>query len=130
MPADQRVNIEDIVLHHKMWLETNDGLGILGDGKWIILKAVEQEGSLTGACQKLGLTYRRTWGDLKKIEQQLGFPLLNKSRGGKEGGMSELSPQGKALTTAFDHFHNRVDEVVAEAFDTFRDTLRELEKMQ
>ena len=130
MPADQRVNIDDIVLHHKMWLETIDGLGILGDGKWKILKAVEQEGSLTGACQKLGLTYRRTWGDLKKIEQQLGFPLLNKSRGGKEGGMSELSPQGKALTTAFDRFHNRVDEVVAEAFDAFRDTLRELEKMQ
>ena len=68
-----------------------------------------------------------TW---KKIEQQLGFPLLNKSRGGKEGGMSELSPQGKALTTAFDRFHSRVDEVVAEAFDTFRDTLHELEKIE
>ncbi|HZK08351.1 MAG TPA: LysR family transcriptional regulator [Bacteroidales bacterium] len=130
MPANQKVNIEDILLHHKMWLEAPDGQGILGDGKWKILKAVEQEGTLTGACQKLGLTYRRTWGDLKKIEQQLGFPLLNKSRGGKEGGMSELSPQGKALTTAFDRFHSRVDEVVAEAFDTFRDTLHELEKIE
>jgi molybdate transport system regulatory protein len=130
MSAEQKVNIEDIVLHHKMWLETQSGEGILGDGKWKILKAVEQEGSLTGACQKLGLTYRRTWGDLKKIEQQLGFPLLNKSRGGKEGGMSELSPQGKALTAAFDSFHSRVDEVVADAFDSFRHTLHELEEMQ
>ncbi|MCK9270092.1 MAG: LysR family transcriptional regulator [Bacteroidales bacterium] len=128
--TDQKVNIEEILLHHKMWLETPDGQGILGDGKWKILKTVDQEGSLTAACQKLGLTYRRTWGDLKKIEQQLGFPLLNKSRGGKEGGMSELSPQGKALTAAFDRFHSRVDEVVAEAFDTFRHTLRELEGIQ
>jgi len=98
------IDLHAIILQHKMWLETADGDGILGDGKWQILKAVDKEGSLTGACQKLGLTYRRTWGDLKKIEQQMGFPLLNKSRGGKEGGMSELSPQGKALVEAFDRF--------------------------
>ncbi len=109
-----------------MWLETPDGKGILGDGKWKILKTVEQEGSLTAACQKLGLTYRRTWGDLKKIEQQLGFPLLNKIRGGKEGGASELSEQGKQLVHAFDQFHRDVDEKVKVAFDEFRNNMLQL----
>ena len=118
-----QINIEDILLQHKMWLETAEGEGILGDGKWQILKAVEEEGSLTAACQKLGLTYRRTWGDLKKIEQQLGFPLLNKSRGGKEGGMSELSSQGKTLVEAFDKFHKQVDDKISYAFDEFRNSL-------
>jgi molybdate transport system regulatory protein len=120
------IEISEILLQHKMWLETKSGEGILGDGKWQILKAVEQEGSLTAACQKLGLTYRRTWGDLKKIEEQLGFPLLNKSRGGKEGGMSELSQQGKSLVEAFDKFHRNVDDVIKIAFEEFRQTLLDL----
>lgn len=119
----EQIKIEEIILQHKMWLETEDGEGILGDGKWQILRAVEEEGSLTAACQKLGLTYRRTWGDLKKIEQQLGFPLLNKSRGGREGGMSELSIQGKALVEAFDKFHKQVDDKIQFAFDEFRNSL-------
>ena len=40
MPANQKVNIEDILLHHKMWLEAPDGQGILGDGTWKLPKAV------------------------------------------------------------------------------------------
>lgn len=111
-----------------MWLETPDGEGILGDGKWKILKTVEEEGSLTAACQKLGLTYRRTWGDLKKIEQQLGFLLLNKIRGGKEGGASELSEQGKKLVKAFDQFHREVDEKVSRAFEEFRENMLNLKQ--
>ncbi len=122
----KKVEVPEIVLQHKMWLETKGGEGIFGDGKWQILKAVEEEGSLTAACQKLGLTYRRTWGDLKKIEQQLGFPLLNKSRGGKEGGTSELSAQGKALVEAFDEFHKDVDEKIRIAFGEFRRCLLSL----
>ena len=119
-------DLQTIRLQHKMWMETMDGEGILGDGKWKILKAVEEEGSLTAACQKLGLTYRRTWGDLKKIEQQLGFPLLERHRGGKEGGMSELSEQGKKLAQAFDRFHREVDDTISQAFEKFRSTLLEL----
>ena len=122
----ENIDLNEIKLQHKMWLETIDGEGILGDGKWQILRTVDQEGSLTAACQKLGLTYRRTWGDLKKIEEQLGFPLLNKSRGGKEGGMSELSPQGQALVAAFDKFHKKVDSTVNEAFEIFRKSLLEM----
>ena len=123
METDRPVNFDDILLQHKMWLETKDGDGILGDGKWTILKTVEEEGSLSAACQKLGLTYRRTWGDLKKIEKQLGFPLLNRIRGGKDGGMSELSAQGKDLVAAFERFHKNVDQVIYKAFEEFRANL-------
>lgn len=109
-----------------MWLETTDGDGILGDGKWKILRAVAEEGSLRAACRKLQITYRRTWGDLKKIEQQLGFPLLDKHRGGKDGGTTELSRQGRMLVEAFDKFHQTVDDQVQSAFEDFMNTLREI----
>ena len=104
---------------YKIWLSTETGEGIMGDGKWQILKAIENTGSLMAATESLGLTYRRTWGDLKKIEEQLGFQILEKNRGGKDGGKSTLTPEGKRLVEAFDHLHARVDGVIQLAFKDF-----------
>ena len=108
---------------YKIWLSTESGEGIMGDGKWQILKAIEKMGSLMAATELLGLTYRRTWGDLKKIEAQLGFSLLDKSRGGKEGGTSTLTPEGKRLVKAFDQLHSKVDDVIQLAFKDFIQTI-------
>jgi molybdate transport system regulatory protein len=126
MAAPSNMDFNNILLHHKIWLATSDDAGILGDGKWQILRAIEETGSLMGACTKLNLTYRRTWGDLKKIEQMLGFPLLEKSRGGAEGGSSMLSTQGILLVAAFDKFHEQVDGVINKAFDEFKSSLLEI----
>ena len=114
---------KDIRFNYKIWLSTNDGINLLGDGKWKILKAIEEHGSLMAATEALGITYRRTWGDLKKIENQLGFQLLEKSRGGKDGGKTYLTKQGKLLVDAFDEFHERVDSVIENAFNNFKSKL-------
>lgn len=103
-------------LNYKIWFTNADNKGVMGDGKWQILKAIEETGSLTGACDKLGITYRRTWNDLKNIEKKLGFPLLEKSRGGAEGGSSKLTSEGLKLVKAFDSFHERVDKLMNENF--------------
>lgn len=126
MATSTKMDFNDILLHHKIWLATSDETGILGDGKWQILRTIEETGSLMGACTKLNLTYRRTWGDLKKIEQMLGFPLLEKSRGGAEGGSSSLSTQGRLLVKAFDKFHEQVDGVIKKALDEFKSSLLEI----
>lgn len=116
--------MDSISLHYKMWMEDSAGKGILGDGKWQMLKLIEQKGSMKAACDELGYTYRRTWGNLKKIEDFFGFSLLEKHRGGAEGGNTQLTPEGKRLVAAFDHFHTRVDNTIQEGFATFIDELR------
>jgi len=124
--AQKGIDLKNVRIHHKIWLETIDSKGIMGDGKWQILKAIDENCSLKAACEQLGLTYRRTWGDLKKIETMLGFPLLEKSRGGREGGMSRLSPQGKMLVDAFNEFHASVDPAIHEALISLKKKLTEL----
>ncbi len=111
---------EHVRLNYKIWLSTEDEQGILGDGKWQILKAIEKHGSLKAATKALKITYRRTWGDLKKIEEMLGFSILEKERGGKDGGKSSLTPEGRKLVNAFDDFHKKVDAFVEEAFNEFK----------
>jgi molybdate transport system regulatory protein len=114
---------DNLEFNYKIWLSTKDGKGIMGDGKWKILKAIEEHGSLKAATRALDITYRRTWGDLKKIEKQLGFPLLEKIRGGKEGGRTNLTFEGKKLVNAFDEFHAKVDLIMDQAFQEFRQKL-------
>jgi molybdate transport system regulatory protein len=119
----EKQTIEKLNLNFKIWLSSPDGKGIMGDGKWQILKAIEKYGTLRAATKALGLTYRRTWGDLKSIEEEFGFPLLEKSRGGAEGGKMELTPKGKILVQAFDDLHQKVDVFMDEAFKEFRQNL-------
>ena len=87
MKKNSDINLfENIQLNYKFWFETTDNKGILGDGKWKLLKLIEQTGSLKLAIEQSGLTYRKTWNNLRKIEKLLGFPILETSRGGAEGG--------------------------------------------
>ncbi|HOI00920.1 MAG TPA: LysR family transcriptional regulator [Bacteroidales bacterium] len=116
-----------IRMQYKIWMESPEGEGIMGDGKWLILKTIEQTGSLKAATEALGLTYRRTWGDLKKIETQLGISLLDKSRGGAQGGASSLSNAGKQMVAAFDELHENLDGVIKKAFIQFQERLADIE---
>jgi molybdate transport system regulatory protein len=126
MPSKLPQKTDQISLHYKIWLEDQAGQGILGDGKWKTLKLIDEKGSLKAACDELGYTYRRTWGNLRKIEQFFGFPLLEKHRGGSEKGSMRLTPEGRRLVAAFDKFHEAADATIDKGF---REFLAELKKL-
>jgi molybdate transport system regulatory protein len=111
--------LSEIRLQYKIWLSDENENGILGDGKWKFLKLIDEKGSLKAACDEMGYTYRRTWGNLQKIEALLGFPLLEKHRGGLDGGNTVLTKEGRRLVRAFDKFHASVDETIQKGFEEF-----------
>ena len=69
--------MDNLRLNYKIWLETDGHVGVLGDKKCELLRAIDETGSLNDAMKKLGLTYRKTWDNLKRIEKELGFPAYN-----------------------------------------------------
>lgn len=114
-------------LNYKIWFSDQSGKGIMGDGKWQILKTIDETGSLKAACKKLEITYRRTWNDLKQIEKSFGLPILESTRGGAEGGSMRLTVHGKKLIQAFDNFHNKVDILMQDHFGKMISELNEKE---
>ncbi len=112
-------------LNYKIWFSDKDGKGIMGDGKWLILKTIDETGSLKAACKKLEITYRRTWNDLRQIEKSVGKPLLESTRGGADGGSMKLTPTGKKLIQAFDNFHSKVDNLMQDHFDKMLNELND-----
>ncbi len=100
----------------KLWLDTADGEGALGDGKWQLLKTIEKKGSLVAACESLHISYRKAWGDIKKLQDALDITIVEKHRGGKNGGSSGLTEDGKELVSSYTKFHNEVEKALEKAF--------------
>ncbi len=101
----------------KLWLELN-GRIVMSDYRVRLLELVRESGSLARAASEMGLSYRRAWGKLKELEENLGQPLVESVVGGAGGGRTRLTPFGEAFVEAYRRFQQRMGEALAEAFAT------------
>jgi molybdate transport system regulatory protein len=101
----------------KLWLSSRDVEGVFGDGKSRLLKGIDAEGSLKSASEALSISYRKAWGDLKKAEDNLGVSLVEKQRGGKMGGRTALTEQGKKWLKAYTRFRGDIEKAVERAYE-------------
>jgi molybdate transport system regulatory protein len=115
-------------LNYKLWIETEDGEGVLGEGKWKLLKAIRETGSLKAAVEARGLAYRQTWENLKRIEQKLGFKLIEKHRGGEKGGQTVLTPKGEKVVAFFDQLYTKTEPEIHHFFNQMYDELKKISK--
>ena len=101
----------------KVWLSSPQVEGAFGDGKWRLLQAIKEEGSLRAATDKLSISYRKGWGDLKKAEKSFEVKLLEKRRGGRDGGETVLTQTGEDILAAYKQFRNDIEKAARKAFD-------------
>jgi len=119
-----RSSKNDVFLRYKLWLSAVSGEGIIGEGQYQLLRAIEDKGSLKAAADTMQTSYRKAWGDIKKAEELLGYELTEKQRGGKDGGKSELTSKAKNLLIAYDELHKKMDTAIDEAYDDFKEQIR------
>jgi molybdate transport system regulatory protein len=110
-------NVKKLRAKFKLWLSTRDIEGVFGDGKWRLLKTVESTHSLTAASKSLRISYRKAWGDLKKAQDTLNVPLVEKHRGGNLGGQTTLTEQGRKWLKAYTRFHSDIEKAVEKAYE-------------
>ncbi len=75
-----------------------------GEGPYRLLLAVEKHGSLRAAALSMGMAYTKALKLLKTAENALGFPLTARVTGGKDGGGSRLTPEGKAWIEKYESY--------------------------
>lgn len=84
-----------------------------------LLRAVDEHGSLHAAAAALGRSYSRAHDRVKQLEEATG-PLLDRQRGGHDGGGSRLTPGARQLLARFDRLDAALtgtigaDEIVLE----------------
>jgi len=99
----------------KVWVEL-EGRPVFGDGKARLLEALNEAGSIRGAADSLGMSYRAAWGRLREMERRLGEPLLVRQVGGRRGGGSELTAFAQELLQRYLAFRRGVNDLVDRRF--------------
>ena len=102
----------DIFLNYQVWLEKRSMAGQVSDDLVSLLRHIQTKGSLKAAANEMDISYRKAWGDLKDAEEFLGFQLCDTHRGGKDGGISVLTPHGQQLVAAFDELHQQMNTAI------------------
>lgn len=76
----------------------------------MLLHLVEDTRSVRDACSLMQISYSAAWNMLNRVEDELGFPLVTRIRGGSTGSGSVLTEKGKALMDAYDHFSEHLSK--------------------
>jgi len=95
----------------KVWLEI-DGAPVFGQGREQLLRQIQATGSINAAAKQMGISYRKAWTYLDAMEKRLGYPLVNRQKGGAGGGNSCLTPEALQLLEGFDALQEGVNAFV------------------
>lgn len=106
-------------------MTTKEGDSAISDERLQLLIAINSLGSLRAASIHMGISYRKAWGDLKATEKLLGFPLIEKHRGGKDGGATLLNEDGIKLVSAYKVFITEFQDAVNKVIIKFKKTIKQ-----
>lgn len=90
----------------RITLTDDNGMKFFGEGPCRLLRCVETTGSLRAAAMEMGMAYSKASRLIKQAESTLGFPLTTRSVGGKDGGGSILTPEGKQLLVQYETYRD------------------------
>jgi molybdate transport system regulatory protein len=99
----------------KLWIE-QDGRIVLSDYRVRLLELIDETGSLADAAAAMQLSYRRAWGKVREIEQNLGVKLVESAAGGAGGGGSQLTEEGRRLVRLFEEFRTSAERDLEREF--------------
>lgn len=99
----------------RLWFEVG-GQHVFGKGLAQLLARVDKWGTLQKAAKAENMSYRYAWEMVRKAERHLGKTLLVRRVGGRGGGDSQLSPDGRLLLEAFRQLSEETSAFVDQRF--------------
>lgn len=90
--ATAKKKSEGIHVAGKVWLE-KEGVKFYGPGPHELLAKIAETGSLHIAAAEMGISYRKAWLIVDRLNKVMGIPMVVTQKGGKKGGGSTLSKE-------------------------------------
>ena len=90
----------------KIIFTDDNGIKFFGEGPLRLLRSVEKTGSLRAAATEMEMAYSKASKLIKQAEANLGFPLTTRSAGGKDGGGSILTPEGRQWLQQYEAYRD------------------------
>ena len=87
------------------------GEKFFGHGPARLLRGIETTGSLRAAAMSMNMAYTKALRLIKNAENALGFPLTEKTIGGKGGGGSRLTKEARAFLKKYETYREACYEI-------------------
>jgi molybdate transport system regulatory protein len=84
-------------LRVRLWFENSKGEPFFGEGIATLLKAIDEQKSISLACREIGMSYRYALHRISVAEKRSGVALVRRFRGGAPKGGAELTEQCRFL---------------------------------
>ena len=85
----------------------------------MLLTLVDETKSVRAAGQRMQLSYSSCWKMIRTLEEQLRYPLLERTQGGAVGGTSVLTERGKVFLKKYMEYDKKIRETAEDLFETY-----------
>ncbi len=74
----------------------------------LLLFLIDDMHSIRQAAMHMGLSYQKAWEMINTLESEAGYQVVERRRGGKDGGRTSLTEKGRALIKAFQGYEEEL----------------------
>lgn len=90
-----------------------------GEGPARLLRGIEATGSLRAAAADMGMAYTKALKLIKNAEKNLGCSMATRAIGGKSGGGSVLTQEGKEWLLKYEQYRDACVKANQELYKQF-----------
>jgi len=123
MPRKAGRKIRPLTLRGRVWIEIG-GTAALTEAGADLLEQIEATQSLSEAARRLRFSYRRAWMLVDAMNHRWPEPLVRTATGGRRGGGSRLTEQGRAALRGYRDLQMQIETVLDRATPSQRAQLR------
>jgi molybdenum cofactor cytidylyltransferase len=123
MDADTREDLQYIIdlqnsrlMRVEAQITLINNKGFFGPETYALLKQIMALGSVREACSKVHISYSKGWQIIHSAEQELGYRIITRRAGGKNGGSSHLTKRGVELVQLYEILDRRVAKEADQEF--------------
>lgn len=126
LDADTKDDFETLLdLYYKRKLKPKVRVSVekeasfFGTGTEQLLNLIRVGESVKSACEQMNLSYSKGWKMINQVEEQLGFAVVYRKRGGMNGGKTILTENGIEFLEKYQKFEKESQKSVNEIFDRY-----------
>ena len=93
-------NSNKIIVKGRVWLDAGKN-SFLGQGKIELIEKIKEFGSLRKAAIEMKMSYQKAWFNIDEMNKTAGKPLVILKRGGKDGGIAQVTEAGEKAIQIF-----------------------------
>lgn len=83
----------------------------------LLLILIQNTHSVRNACKHMALSYSKAWNMLNQLEEELGYAVVNRKHGGRNGGKTYLTEEGERFLRKYEQFEQNIRKYAKDEFE-------------